>query len=101
MRRLELPASVEEKLAPWITHQNNKSFLAMPPEEVKEFLSAVHELVDPQTKNTALVTMSADFRPLVQNLIGLEFPDLQVLSQNELLSSEEVGENASAKATEA
>jgi len=90
--RLELPPELEAKITPWLWHEDGKMFFDIPPEETQEFLSEIRNLVDPSKRSLVLVTHNAELRPFVRNLVGLEFPDLMVISQEELLSQEELPE---------
>ena len=93
-RRLPLPPETERKIAPWIWRENGKAFLSLPPEETQELLSDIRGLVDPNDKKIVLVTHDAELRPFIRRLVELEHPDLMVISQDELISEEEMMETA-------
>lgn len=93
-KRLELPSDLETLLSPWLQRQAGKTFLAMPPEETQDFLSAMRELIDSTSRNQVLVTRNAELRPFLRRLVELEFPRLAVMTQEELLLADELSARA-------
>lgn len=64
--------------------EGNQPILSMRPEDCKNVLTTVREEVGSQ-RNIALLVEKAELRPLLRKLIELEFPQIPVLSQQELL----------------
>jgi tetratricopeptide (TPR) repeat protein len=95
--RLPLPSALEAKITPWLQHQDGKLFLAMPPEVAEELLSAIRVLVKRSIGHLALVSESAEIRPLLHRLVEVEFPDLMVLSRAELTPEDEVRDATEAR----
>jgi flagellar biosynthesis component FlhA len=87
--QIKLPSKVEEELSRWLQHLDGKAFLALPPEETQEALSEIRELVGSNVRNAVLVTQSGELRPFVRRLVEIEFPDLMVLAEEELLLPDE------------
>ena len=85
--QLALPPSLESTLELWTQHENGASFLALPPDVAQEALAEVRALLAPHESNPnlALVVGSGELRLPVRRLIALEFPQLPVLSRDELL----------------
>ncbi len=85
---LTLPPSLERTLESWLQRENGASFLALPPEVTQEALAEVRALLAPHegSPNLALVVSSGELRLPVRRLIALEFPQLMVLSRDELLA---------------
>ena len=81
---LELPAEVEAKITAWLRIDDGKIFLAMPPEETQEVISDIRELVGRDYRNQTLVIRDSVVRPFVRRLVELEWPDLMVLSLEEM-----------------
>ena len=91
-RRLELPPELEDATASWLRHENGKVSFAASPQETHEFVATIRDLVRPNDRNLVLVTRSTELRPFIRRLIEFEFPYLMVLSQEELLSHDELVE---------
>jgi type III secretory pathway component EscV len=81
---VELPWPIEEKLIPWLSHDGGKRFFALPPKENQEALSGIRNMIGRNKENFALVTRSGELRPFIRRLVEFEFPDVMVLSQDEL-----------------
>ncbi|MBI4528487.1 MAG: FHIPEP family type III secretion protein [Deltaproteobacteria bacterium] len=84
--RVELPREVEDKMVPWLWHDAGKTFFALPPEETQEILGDVRKLIDTSRKNLVLVVQSSELRPFVRRLVEIEFPDLMVIAEKELIA---------------
>lgn len=87
-RRLELSAQLEKKLYPWLRHEGSKVFFALPPKETQDLLSEIRELVNGQERQRGfvLVTPSSELRLFVRRLVELEFPDLMVMCEEEVVT---------------
>jgi flagellar biosynthesis protein FlhA len=85
---LPLPPLVESSLESWIWRENGVSFLALPPEETQEALAALRELLAPHedSRNLALIVSSGELRLPLRRLIALEFPQVAVLSRDEVMA---------------
>ncbi len=82
-----LSSEFEEVVRRGIGEQQGKRFLAIPPQETQELLSAVRSGLARQSgKRLALVLRDFALRPFVRRLTEIEFPLLPVLSQRELTS---------------
>lgn len=68
-------------------YEDGQPFLAATPAEKLEFLSWLRATMQPLGQNAALVTESADLRPLLRRLIEPEFPEVPVLDAQELLAA--------------
>jgi flagellar biosynthesis component FlhA len=95
--RLELQSGIEGSLAQWLRHEHGKTFIAIPPEPVKEFLSAVRKLVETNHDNALLVVESGKLRPFIHRIIKQEFSSLIVLAREELIAPGELYDAARAK----
>lgn len=85
---LDFPATIEESLQPWLFREDGRTFLAIPPEETQQALTDIRELVRPhQNANLVLVTKNRELRLFIRRLVELEFPNLVVLSAEELEAS--------------
>ena len=82
---VELPPDSEAIVHIWTVSQGNKTFLAIPPEETQDLLTDVRTLLADIEGQVALVTSDSRMRPFVRRLVELEFPDLMVLSRDELM----------------
>ncbi|MEN6375100.1 MAG: FHIPEP family type III secretion protein [Smithella sp.] len=83
-QHISVPPEIEAKISAEIQIQEGKIFLAMLPEETQEVLSAIRELVGTVARNQTLVVRDSVVRPFVRRLVELEWPDLLVLSQEEV-----------------
>ena len=75
---------LEEEINSSIGRKHSQPVLNMDPEMCRDALTAVRENVYYQ-RNVAILIKNPQIRPFTKQLIGLEFPDIPVLSQNELL----------------
>ncbi len=103
-QRLELSHEWEDRLASALQQGKHTITFNMSPEEKQEFLSMVDDWVRAHTQNwnMVLVTRNAELRPFIRLLVEEEFPRLMVLSQEELLSPNEMqgaGDGAHAEQT--
>jgi type III secretion protein V len=85
MNRIELTQQIEDQIAKWIHNVDDKKFFAIPPEETQDLLSEIRELVTWVNKHSVLVAQNTELRPYIRRLVELEFPDLMVISNEELL----------------
>jgi len=97
-QRIELPPKLEETVASWLRHENGKVYFAAPPQESHELMTAIRDLVHSSDRHLALVIRSSELRPFIRRLIQFEFPYLMVLSQDELLSHDELVEKVAQEA---
>jgi tetratricopeptide (TPR) repeat protein len=89
-QRLELPVDWEETIAAGLRYDNDRVYFVAPPAEIARFLATIRDRVHSQGWNYVLVTRSPELRPFVRLLIESEFPFLAVLSEEELLSPDEL-----------
>lgn len=80
----KLDEHFESEIERSIYPEKNHSILAMEPEKCQDVLTTVRNEIGSQL-NIALLIENAKIRPFVRKLIGLEFPNIQVLSRDELL----------------
>jgi type III secretion protein V len=80
----QLGQKFEAEINESIITDHGQPFLAMEPTECQEALYAVRDVVASQT-HVALLTEKSELRPFVRKLIELEFPNIPVLSRQELL----------------
>lgn len=86
--RVSLPKEVEKIILNALKHnETHKTFLAMEPEVIQEVLTKLQNLVGgfPSLKSLVLEVENTEIRPYVKELIKLEFPDLIVVSKEEIL----------------
>jgi tetratricopeptide (TPR) repeat protein len=88
-KRIELPIELEHKISGWLRHDRNKTFIAAPVDELGDVLAAFRELGLQNQERCVLVTRSAEVRPFLVELMTMEFPNLIVLSREELLTPDE------------
>ncbi len=86
--RISLPVEIEDRIHNGLYSEEGKTFLALTPEETQELLSEVRSLVDSTSRNQAIITGSAELRPYVRRVLEIEFPDLAVLSDEELIEAD-------------
>lgn len=80
----KLSTRVENEFQNAIHIVNGKYILAMLPEKIQDVLTAVRkEIVD--AENLAIIVENTQLRPLVGQLLKLEFPNTPVILQEELL----------------
>ncbi len=91
-QRLELSHEWEDRLASALRQGKHTITFNISPEEKLGFLSMVNDWVQAHTRNwnMVLVTRDAELRPFIRLLVEEEFPRLMVLSQEELLSPNEM-----------
>jgi tetratricopeptide (TPR) repeat protein len=85
-RRAEFPPEIEDQMAKWVSREDGKAFFAASSEETHRLLSMLRDWMKSKDRNIVLVTRSSRLRPFIRQLVEAEFPDLMVLSQEELLS---------------
>ncbi len=81
-----LPQEAEDKVSSWLKHQDGKLFLALPPLEAQDLLAEIRAIVEPAHGNQVLVCKDGEVRPFLRRLVELEFPDLFVIAEAELLA---------------
>ena len=84
LQRVNLPSETERKLEHGLRHEDGKTFIALPPNIVQDFIAEVHSLIDGNQENRVLVVQSSKLRPFLQRIVELEFPKLIVLAFEEL-----------------
>ena len=90
--RVALPASFEDQL---LGAADGRAFLAADPVQKLDFLAWLRGEMEHHDPQTVLSTRSPALRPLLRRLVAPEFPDLMVLAEEELLSSDEPATNDS------
>lgn len=103
-QRLELSHEWEDRLAAALRQGEHTITFTISPEEKQGFLSMVDDWVQAHMRNwnMVLVARNAELRPFIRLLVEEEFPRLMVLSQEELLSPNEMqgaGDGAHAEQT--
>jgi flagellar biosynthesis protein FlhA len=102
--RLYLPAGLEDELSLRLQRQDGKVFLAVPPETVDTLLEELHKQVeglkDPN-QEAVLVIRRPELRPGVRRIISSDYPNLAVLSENELAEPAEAPEETPSTQPEA
>jgi tetratricopeptide (TPR) repeat protein len=93
---LELPPDMEDTIASWLKHENDKTFFAASPRQTHQLLSSIRDWLRPMAANVVLVARSSELRPYVRRMIESEFPDLLVLSREEVFSQNELSTEAQA-----
>lgn len=81
---LQLSPKFEEQIRTSLYQCGSHWILAMKPETCQEALSAIRDHVN--GRSLALVVNDSPLRPFVRKLVELEFPNLHVLSQDELVT---------------
>jgi flagellar biosynthesis component FlhA len=92
VRRAWLPQEWEDRGASWLRREGAETKFAAPPDQLHEFLLSIRSLItselsDPTVTDLALVMCNWELTPYVRRLIEFEFPNLMVLSQEELLEA--------------
>lgn len=90
MQRTNLPGETERMLERYWQHQDGKTFIAVPPDTVQDFLAEVRSLIDGNQENQVLVVQSSQLRPFIRRIVRFEFPKLIVLALEELTSPNDV-----------
>jgi tetratricopeptide (TPR) repeat protein len=90
-QRVWLPLQWEDTIASWLYPGDPQSHIDAPPDKVHEFIEDIRllinrELGDPGATNPALVVRNWKAAPYVRRLVEFEFPNLMVLSSEELLA---------------
>jgi type III secretory pathway component EscV len=85
--QIAMPAGLEDKIATNVQRVDDKTFLALSPDDTQEILAGLRPLFSPNGVLTVLVTKSSQVRPFVRRLAQIEFPRLYVMSQDELAAS--------------
>jgi hypothetical protein len=80
-----VPAEVEEEVRRWMHTDDNTWFCAMPPATTHKVRAAIGSLVRASVPLPILITRDADLRPFMRRLIALEFPQIMVIAEAELL----------------
>jgi tetratricopeptide (TPR) repeat protein len=89
-RRYELPAHWEATIAGWLRHVDGRTAFVPPPDQAHELLRTIRAWWPPPVGNAVLITRHPGLRPYVRRLVEFEFPDLLVLSSDELLGPDEL-----------
>jgi len=82
--RLALPSNFEDQL---LGISDGHAFLAAEPGQRLLFLAWLRGEMAHRDSRTVLVTRSPALRPLLRRLVEVEFPDLMVLAEEEVLSA--------------
>jgi flagellar biosynthesis component FlhA len=82
--RVPLPDNVESMIRTGLQRSGRKVWLALPPETTQQALGIIRSLVRPGVRQV-LVTADSEVRPFVRRLAELEFPDLMVISSDEVI----------------
>jgi hypothetical protein len=80
-----LPHNVESMIRTGLQRSGRKVWLALPPETTQQALGIIRSLVRPGLRQV-LVTADSEVRPFVRRVAELEFPDLMVISSEEVIS---------------
>ncbi|MEO7837089.1 MAG: FHIPEP family type III secretion protein, partial [Acidimicrobiales bacterium] len=80
--RLSDPLAAMVRKALW--RDGNEPVLAIDPGECQEALAAIRTAVQDIDDQPVSIAVSADLRPMVRKLVELEFPNLWVLSEQEV-----------------
>jgi tetratricopeptide (TPR) repeat protein len=91
-QRVWLPPQWEDTITSWLCPGDSQIHFDAPPDRVQEFIEDIHSLVrrelgDPSATDPALVVRNWEVAPYVRRLVEFEFPNLMVLSEEELLES--------------
>ena len=89
-KHLKLPQELEDKLMQWTRYEHGHIFFSAQPEETKVFLSAIRTVVGTPNRKLVMIVREPILRSFVRQLIAYEFPDLMVLSQEEMLTRDEM-----------
>ena len=89
-RRYELPADWEAVMAGWLRHEDSRTAFVPPPDQAHELLRTIRAWRPSPAGKAVLVTRHPELRPYVRRLVEFEFPDLMVLSSDELLGPDEL-----------
>ena len=89
-RRYELSANWEAAIAEWLRHEDGRTAFVPPQDQAHELLCTIRAWQPPPAGNAVLVTHHPELRPYVRRLVEFEFPDLLVLSSDELLRPDEL-----------
>jgi tetratricopeptide (TPR) repeat protein len=101
---LYLPAGLEDELSFRLQRQDGKVFLAVPPQTLLTLLEELHKQVDglkDPNQEAVLVIRRPELRPGVRRIISSDYPNLAVLSENELAEPAEAPDEAPSREPEA
>jgi type III secretion protein V len=79
-----LDADTEQTFRQCVQQGVGGSFLALPPEVARQVMASAQAVIQPQEGETAVLLASMDVRRYVKKFFAAEFPDLVVLSFQEL-----------------
>lgn len=90
---VDLPAAIEDMVAPWVSAYNGRRCLAMPPAEAQEALRLFRDWRADQTlaagQRLVVGVRQADLRPFIRRLLELETPGVLLIAHNERLADTE------------
>jgi len=94
VERVGLPSETEARLADWIHEEGGRRFFGLPPEETQELLGELRALLSTRSDGTvaaggagvALVVARPELRLPLRRVVELEFPQVVVLAEEELVA---------------
>lgn len=86
IRRVELAAEWEARLAGWLQESNGRTHVRAPVTEAAELVATVHAALDQLTSEVVLIAPRVELQPFLRQLIAPEFPDVQVLAREEMVA---------------
>lgn len=86
--RAHVPESFELGVSKGISWQGGTPFLEIRPEETKELMTNIRNSLYYE-QDAVIIASDATVRPLVHQLVALEFPRVHVIAEEELLSPDE------------
>lgn len=81
--RIRLPAEIERQM---LSRRSGRAFLAVSPQQKHELQTWLRNEMRAYGRGAVLVTASSELRPLLSGLVRAEFPMVNVLSEEELVT---------------
>jgi flagellar biosynthesis component FlhA len=89
-RQEPLQVNPEAAIAGWLRHEDGRMAFVPPPDQTHELLRTIRAWQPTPAGNAVMVTHYPELRPYLRQLVEFEFPDMLVLSSDELLWPDEL-----------
>jgi flagellar biosynthesis component FlhA len=87
-QQVTIPPEIEDAIIPWVTTTDSRRVFAIPPEENKELLAKIRQLL-PENDPVAVLVTKAAVRDPLRRLIERELPNTIVQSREETLDQQD------------
>lgn len=82
---ITVPPALEQSIPPYLSAHGGKLYLTVPPTQTQELLAEFRSLLETDGPGKVLVVNDTVVRPFVRRLLEVEFPQVMVVAQAELL----------------